>query len=126
MAYTASDALIHLGGPEVERHVRPLLTHPDKNLVRRQAMVILQRLQGKNFLPTLRLMMVDPNFGLQDMAAGALAEVGTPEDLRLLLPLSDFWKADRPNLYWVHSAIASIRDRFNYDIHGPIRAGVSG
>jgi hypothetical protein len=49
-----------------------------------------------------------------------LSRIGTPQDLEVLVPLSDFWTGDRANHYWLMSAIAEIRERYNYDLNGPI------
>jgi len=53
-------------------------------------------------------------------AAQFLTAHGVPEDLEILVPLSDFWTGDRENHYWLQSAVAAIRRRHGYDLNGPI------
>ena len=63
------------------------------------------------------------NGGLLDLQGrkGRIEQIGTPEDLPLLLPYADFWKADRATQRWAMSAVRSIRERWNYDLNGPIK-----
>jgi hypothetical protein len=119
--YTTPKALIQIGGPEVEKGVIRLLTHQDHNWVRQQAIDIIYQLQEKKALPLFRRMITEDDFGIKSQAAIYLARIGTPEDLPALLALSDFWKGNREAHYHAMSAIANIRDRYNYDISGPIQ-----
>ena len=109
-AATLTEALIHIGGALVERAAEPLLSS-DRHEIREAAMQILFALQGKRFLPLLRRIMVEPDFGVRSSAALYLGRIGTPDDLDLLLPLADFWKGDRNNHYWMMQAVSGIRDR---------------
>jgi hypothetical protein len=66
-------------------------------------------------------MLQEPDFGLKQSALLQLAQIGTAEDIPLLLPLGDYWKSDRTDHYWAIQALASIRDRCGYDVNGPIK-----
>jgi HEAT repeat protein len=117
------EALMEIGGAEVEEGALKLLRHGNSE-VRRQAMDILRDLRGDKMRPLLRQILSAPNeenFGHKSDAASMLGSLGTPEDLPLLLSLADFWKTDRALQNWAVSSIASIRDRFNYDVNGPIQ-----
>ena len=121
--YALKEALIEIGGAEVDAGALKLLRHQNLD-VRRQAMDILRALRGEKMRPLLRQILSEPdeaNFGHKSDAASLMGALGTPEDLPLLLPLADFWKTDRSVQNWVVSSIAAIRGRFNYDINGPIR-----
>ncbi|HEY0075717.1 MAG TPA: HEAT repeat domain-containing protein [Abditibacteriaceae bacterium] len=117
------EALMEIGGAEVEEGALKLLRHGNSE-VRRQAMGILRDLRGDKMRPLLRQILSAPdeeNFGHKNDAASLMGALGTPEDLPLLLPLADFWKTDRALQNWAVSSIDSIRDRFNYDVNGPIQ-----
>lgn len=116
----ARDALIAIGGPEVEDNMLKLLTHKDHNRVRRAAINVLFRLQGERSRDLSRRMLREEDFGVKRMAMMNLGTSGTVEDLALLLPCCDYWKADRATHYWAMGAVASIRERHNYDVNGPI------
>lgn len=121
--HSAQDALMRIGGTEVEKGASFLLRHADRS-VRAQAMEILKAVRGQEMLPVLRQILSEPDelhFGNKDDAALMLGALGTPDDLPLLLPLADFWKADRSVQRWAVSSLASIRERFNYDLKGPIQ-----
>jgi HEAT repeat protein len=117
---TASEALVKIGGPQVEEEMIALLIHEDHNRVRRHAIETLFPVQGERSLALSRRMLSEEDFGLKGMACSNLAHLGTPDDLKLLLPLCDYWTADRKIHHLAMSAVAMIRDRHNYDINGPI------
>jgi len=116
----AADALVRIGGERVEAAALGLLQHPDEKRVRRTAVDIVFRLQGERALPLARRMLAEEDFGRRSAAALFLATHGVPEDLEILVPLSDFWTGDRENHYWLQSAVSAIRRRHGYDLHGPI------
>jgi HEAT repeat protein len=120
-AYTTTESLIQIGGVQVEEAALQLLKHPDESWIRRQATEIVFHLQGKRALPLARRMLTEKDFGVQSSAALYLARHGTPDDLKMLIPRSDFWTGDRVNHYWLMSAITEIRRRHNYDLDGPIK-----
>lgn len=124
--YATSEALAKIGGAEVEQTVMPLLTNKDEDWVRREAIEILVKVQGQRARPLLRRMLTEKDFGLPGLAAHHLGMIGTPEDLPLLLPLDDYWTTDRKAQVWAHYAISSIRERYDYDIDGPIAANSAG
>ncbi len=118
----SADALTNIGGQTVEQKMLPLLTHEDHNRVRRHAVEVLFALQGERSAVIARRMLVEKDFGLKGPAMSHLGRYGSPEDLPLLLPFCDYWKADRTTQYWAMSAVASLRDRYHYDVSGPIHA----
>ena len=117
---TTRDALIRIGGPEVENEMLKLMTHEDRDRVRQAAIEVLFRLQGERSRDLARRMIREDDFGLKRLAMANLGIVGTVDDLALLLPYCDYWKADRGTHYWAMSAVISIRERYNYDVDGPI------
>lgn len=119
---TASEALVKIGGPAVEAEMAKLLTHEDHNRVRRHAVDAIFKLQGNRSLATAQRMLSGEDFGLVGPACSILSQLGTPEDLKLLLPLCDYWTADRKTHHLATSAVAMIRGRHGYDINGPIDA----
>jgi HEAT repeat protein len=118
---SACEALEKIGGPKVETELATLLTHEEHNRVRRHAIGTLFKLQGRRSLATTRRMLSEEDFGLKWMACSNLAQIGTPDDLNLLLPLCDYWTADRKTHYQATLAVAVIRQRYGYDIHGPVK-----
>jgi hypothetical protein len=68
----------------------------------------------------LRELAVEDGAQTQLWAWQKLGEVGTPQDLELLRPYRDYWRDDRSvggGLAW---PMATIRNRHNYDLNGPI------
>jgi HEAT repeat protein len=118
-AYDTKEALISIGGPDVEAGAMELLKHHD-HTVRREAMDILRALKKETVRPLLRRILAEDDFGNKAHAAFLLGYVGTPDDLPVLVPLTDFWKTDRALQSRATEAVTNIRDRFNYDINGPI------
>jgi len=118
----AADALTKIGGEAVEHKMLPLLAHEDYNRVRRHAVEVLFALQGERSVDLARRMLVEEDLGLKGPAMSNLGRYGAPEDLQLLLPFCNYWEADRTTQYWAMSAVASLRERHNYDISGPIQA----
>ena len=120
LTQTARDALITIGGTEVETEMLALLTHEDCQRVRPAAIEVLFRLQGERSRDLARRMLREENWGLKRPALIHLGNLGTAEDLALLRPYCDYWTADRTTHYWAIGAVAQIRDRCNYDVNGPI------
>ena len=118
--YATIEALTQIGGAEVEKAAERLLKHPDENGVRRHATDLIFRLQKDRALPLARRMFTETDFGCKTSAAHFLARYGTPEDLKWLIPLSDFWTGDRVNHDALMSAVSEIRQRHGYDLNGPI------
>jgi HEAT repeat protein len=105
----AQQALIRIGGVPVEAGAKALLAPPQSAPVREAALKILYELEGAGSLPYLRQSLSDRL--LRTTALLLLGNVGTPQDLRVLLPMSDFWTGDREAHYWAMQAIAGIRAR---------------
>ena len=114
------EALSGLGGTDVETEMLALLTHPDRQHVRKEAIEVLFGLQGARAIELARRMLREEDFGLKKPAMMLLGHHGTPDDLALLLPYGDYWKADRTTHYWALSAVAQIRERYHFDVNGPI------
>jgi HEAT repeat protein len=117
----AAEALTKIGGDAVEQKMLQLLAHEDHNRVRRHAIEVLFELQGERSVDVARRMLTEEDFGLKGPAMWNLGRYGAPEDLPLLLPFRDYWKADRSTQYWAMLAVASLRERYRYDINGPIQ-----
>ena len=117
---TTRDALIRIGGPEVENEMLKLMTHEDHSHVRGAATEVLFRVQGGRSRDLARRMLREDDFGVKREAMLHLGNVGTVDDLVLLLPYCDYWKASRATHYWAMSAVASIRERYNCDVNGPV------
>jgi HEAT repeat protein len=106
---SAQTALIQIGGAEVESAAKGLLAKPGPEQAREAALTILYELKGAGSLPYLRQALSDRD--LRTPALLMLYQVGTVEDLRVLLPMSDFWTGDREFHYWLMYAVAGIRGR---------------
>jgi HEAT repeat protein len=115
------EALVRIGGPAVEKEMLGLLSHPGGQRVRQPASEVLFRLQGARGLELARRMIIEDDLGARRLALLHLSKFGAPDDLPLLLPLCDYWKADRTLHYWAMMAASSIRDRCGYDVNGPIK-----
>jgi HEAT repeat protein len=112
-----------IGGQAVEAGALKLLDHAEIN-VRRAAVNLLVDVQKEKARPLLRRMVEQPwdaktPWGDKLEAINLLSNVGKPEDLPLLLPVTDFWNKGTFSDDAL-SAVANIRYRFNYDVNGPI------
>lgn len=115
--YVADEALKSIGGEEVCNKLEELALSDDE--LSRNAVDILCDIKKENSLPVLRK-IVQSQSPARTNALAALGRMGTPDDLALLQPLSDFWSSDRLYHYWTMEAIASIRERHGYNVNGPI------
>jgi HEAT repeat protein len=113
------NALVQIAGPLVESEAAKLLTSPRPE-AREAAMKILYELQGARMLPLLRRMMAEKDFGVKSRALDSIGSIGEPADLKVLIPIADFWTGDRANLDRARVAVAEIRRRHHYDLRGPI------
>jgi len=117
---SAKDALVAIGGVQVEEALMKLLTR-DENRVRENATEALLSAMGNIRAAELsRKVLTENDFGSKRPAYMALERFGTIDDLPLLGRLSDFWTGDRPNHYWALTALCSVRQRCKYDLAGPI------
>ena len=112
----ADEALKSIGGTYVCQQLEKIALSSSE--VSRNAVDILCVIEKDKCLPTLRK-IVKSKSPAKTNALAALARMGTPEDLVLLIPLSDYWTGDRLYHYWVMEAIASIRQRYRYSVNGP-------
>ncbi|MDP8983396.1 MAG: hypothetical protein M3O35_22705 [Acidobacteriota bacterium] len=73
------------------------------------ALTILHAVKGSAALPQIRAALADK--ALRTTALGLLARVGSKDDLKVLIPMSDFWTGDRDAHYWAMQAVGEIRAR---------------
>jgi hypothetical protein len=115
------DALVTIGGPEIEKGLVKLLGHNDLNGVRHYATEALLRLLGERSLGLSRQIVTQEAYGWKPAAYQAMSRFGSTNDFQLLESVSDYWTGDRTNHYWAMSALRSVRERCNYDLSGPIK-----
>lgn len=118
-AATVIEALTRIGGRETQLAMLPLVRSPSVT-VRQSAMEVLFNTQGRRLLPMLRRLLASDQSDLRAAAARYLGRIGEPSDLKILIPMSDFWTGDRVNHYWMTLAVTEIRSRHGYDVNGPI------
>ena len=123
--YAAQDALIALGGPEVQQGALRLLAQPGATDARRMAFAILEAHPTPLLLPLLRKMVLDADPAVRADALGGLSRLGTPDDLKTLLPMADFWTGDPINHNSAREAVVEIWSRCHYDVNGPVPANVT-
>lgn len=107
--YTVDEALKSIGGPDVVKGLQQIATMNTD--AARKAVNILSEVEGARSLPLLRQIARAPSSVAKSDAFLALGRLGTSEDLAYLVPMSDYWKGDRANHYWIIQAISGIRDR---------------
>ncbi len=114
----ASDALKSIGGKHVCEQLEQIAFGGDD--VSRNAVDILCAIEAEKSLPVLRR-IIHSQSGSKTNALVAIARLGTPDDLKELVPLSDYWTGDRLYHYWIMEAIGSIRQRNSLNVNGPIK-----
>ena len=107
--YTIDAALKSIGGPEVVKGLQQIAT--SNSDAARKSVNILAEIEGARSLPLLRQIAQSKSSVAKSDALLALGRLGTTEDLTFLVPMSDYWKGDRANHYWIIQAISGIRDR---------------
>ena len=110
VAQSAQETLIQIGGMEVESAASTLLASSAPGPAREVALRVLYGLKGAGSLPEIRGALSDRE--LRTTALFLLANLGTAQDLSVLVPMSDFWTGDRESHYWLMQAIAGIRSRY--------------
>ena len=120
MYYYGEEALKNIRGEKVEQAMIELLSDKEQR-VRGMATEVLLNLQGERSLSILRKMVKEENYGDRQRAFTHLYHHGTLEDLEMLKPFCDFWNRGENSIYWPCQAIIGIRERFDYDINGPIK-----
>jgi HEAT repeat protein len=121
----AADALVHIGGQQVEARMLALLTDEDRSHTRLYACRVLFALLGSRSRDLARRMLREEDFGHKRLAIEQIGRIGTPEDLELLRPYCDYWKVDRQLQHQAMRAAAALRTRHNHDLNGPIRPTAS-
>jgi HEAT repeat protein len=107
---SSKKALIRIGGDPVAAAAGRLLAGSGGGAAREAALTIVYALKGARALPQIRAALADE--ALRTTALGLLARVGTEEDLKVLIPMSDFWTGDRNHHYWAMQAVGEIRGRY--------------
>ena len=115
--YVADEALKSIGGKHVCQQLEKMALGPDETS--RNDVDILCAIEQEKCLPTMRKIL-NSNSPARTNALQAMARLGSPDDLTVLIPLSDYWTADRLYHYWTMEAVASIRQRFRYNVNGPM------
>ena len=106
---SSQDALIRIGGDQVAAAAVRLLAGGGPADPRLAALNVLHGVKGAGALPQIRAALADK--ALRTTALNLLARVGTAEDLKVLIPMSDFWTGDRDAHYWAMQAVGEIRAR---------------
>jgi HEAT repeat protein len=117
--YVSDEALKSIGGKYVSQQVEKIAVGGEEE-VSRNAVDILCEIQKEKCLPVLRQILRSAKSPAKTNALCAISRLGTPDDLPLLVPMNDYWKGDRHYHYWTMDAVASIRQRYNYNVNGPI------
>jgi len=118
--YETEKTLKAIGGINVETEVIRLLDNPQKH-IRAKATRILSELMKERSLPYLQKILNDDNYGDRNEAYTYLYHYGTPKELPQLKAFCNYWQKDKSNFYGSCHAMIGIRDRYNYDIKGPIK-----
>ncbi len=117
--YVSDEALKSIGGKYVCQQIEKIALGSDEE-VSRNAVDILCEIEKEKCLPVLRQIIGSAKSPAKTNALSAMWRLGTPDDLPLLITLNDYWKGDRHYHYWTMDAVASIRQRHNYNVNGPI------
>ncbi len=117
--FVSDEALKSIGGKYVCQQVEKIALGSDEE-VSRNAVDILCEIEKEKCLPILRQIIRSAKSPAKTNALSAMSRLGTPDDLPLLITLNDYWKGDRHYHYWTMDAVASIRQRHNYNVNGPI------
>jgi HEAT repeat protein len=120
----AQEALVAIGGPEVEKASLELLDPHGRGQdrgARIAALEILSELRSPQLASaSRRTIKEDPDYTVVARAIGCLAGAGAEEDLGLLRSLADFWNEDKMVSRAAAEALADLRARLDYDLEGPI------
>jgi HEAT repeat protein len=107
---SSEEALIRIAGEQVAAAVQRVLESRAAVVAREAALGILHATTGAAALPQIRAALAEKP--LRTAALGLLARAGTEEDLKILIPMSDFWTGDREAHYWAIQAVGEIRARY--------------
>jgi HEAT repeat protein len=107
LAEASKEALMHIGGDQVAAAATRVLSGNGPAGARQAALSILESVNGARALPQVREAMADK--ALRTTALFLLARIGAAEDLKILIPMADFWSGDREVHYWAMQAVGEIR-----------------
>jgi len=82
---------------------------------------VLCESEKENLLPFLRQLVKNNSSVGSSQPWMCIEQYGSVEDIALLTPYTDYWKYGPGRLYWPRSALAQLRQKYGYDITGPIR-----
>lgn len=108
--YSIENALNAIGGPEVEKSLQQIASD-SKHPAQTNALNVLGEVQGARSLPLMRRIAQSGSIGAKAHALNWLSRIGTADDLKHLVPSSNYWTGDRTNHYWIMQAITGIRER---------------
>ena len=107
----AQQALENIGAQAAAEQIIAALAAPEQEK-RKAAAEVLSRFKVDQALPLARRMLQEPSFGDTMIGFRILGQEGQKEDLTLLGPYADFWKAsDRQLQYWALQALGQLRER---------------
>ncbi|HEY9678205.1 MAG TPA: hypothetical protein V6C76_09360 [Drouetiella sp.] len=111
--FASEEALKQIGSPQTNELLAEVALSEEESS--KNAVDILCELEAEKCLPILRKVVIAKSTATQH-ALSAMAKYGTEEDLKILLPMSDFWTGERTCHYWIMEAIATIRQRLALDV----------
>jgi hypothetical protein len=114
---STSQALVQIGGSAITRLKSMLFEEGDLSPYR-DVFSILCSSQKEEILPFMRQLVKDRLINLPIEVWDCFSAIGTADDIVLLSSHDDYWKFGRN--HWLRSALASMRDKFGYNLNGPI------
>jgi HEAT repeat protein len=117
-AEPVSEALVQLGNSAVSRMESILRREDLKDYFYTGVLKVLFDSQKEKSLPFIRQLTKDRPTDLPPDIWYRFSQYGTAEDIALLSPLNDYWKYG-PNSA-LQIALAALREKFGYDLSGPI------
>jgi HEAT repeat protein len=112
-----SQALVQIGESAITRLKSTLLEAEDLSPYR-DVFSALCRSQKEEILPFMRQLAKDRTIALPIEVWDCFSAIGTADDIVLLSSRDDYWRFGRN--HFLRSALASMRDKFGYNLNGPI------
>ena len=107
---TVNEALQSIGGPEIVSRMEATALD-GKSPVQAEAIEVLSNMAPTRALPVLRKLVKNGAIEVRVRALAGLSRLGNCDDYKMLAPLADYWKGDRPVHYWVLQARYNISER---------------
>ncbi|MBI5171399.1 MAG: HEAT repeat domain-containing protein [Candidatus Melainabacteria bacterium] len=107
---TLNEALQSIGGPEIISRMEATALD-GKSPVQAEALEVLSNMAPARALPVLRKLVKNGTIEVRVRALAGLSRLGNCDDYKMLAPLADYWKGDRPVHYWVLQARYNISER---------------